>query len=494
MQFKQNLDVKQSQSLNMSPQLQQAIKLLQMTNLELHDFLETQFQNNPLIDVIPSETAPSVMRAGENLQENAATLPTKDTEQICENSFSDCKNDITHADRDAEFKNIGEYKNLNGGDANYEQVFYNFSHDIDLRQHLSNQLHLCKAPQDIMLIASYLIGSLSDTGYLHESCDEVAAILMQPVEKVESALKICQQLEPAGVFARSLSECLTLQLMDRKVYNQYYKIILDNLEDIAKNNFSVLIKKVGVDKKTLLEMLTNIKRLYPKPGLQYSVDPIMPVIPDVFIQETANSGWQVMLNHATMPRAIINQNYTVYLQKENLKKLEKETKNYIKESFNQASWVIKSLEQRSSTILRVATEILRQQDGFFAYGFEYLKPMNLKTIAEELELHESTISRVTSGKYLRCPRGTFEMKFFFMSGVNDKDGENMVASETIKFHIKKLIDQEQADNILSDGDIADYLKKEKEIDIARRTVAKYREAMHIPSSTKRRARKNDIFS
>ncbi|MFT6212269.1 MAG: RNA polymerase sigma-54 factor [Alphaproteobacteria bacterium] len=492
MQFTQNLNIKQSQSLTMSPQLQQAIKLLQMTNFELHEYLETQFNNNPLIDIVPSEPPIKNERSGEDNTSQESV--TKDAEQICENSFSDCKTDITSSMNDAEFKNIGDYKNFNGGDTLDENSHYNFCQEIDLRQFLSNQLDITHAPQDILLIASYLIGSLSDTGYLHETCAEIAAHIMQPVKKVEVALQLCQQFEPAGVFARNLAECLRLQLVDQKFFNKKYALLLDNLEDLGMKRYSDLLKKVGVTKETLLSMITQIKRLYPKPGLQYSSDPIMPVIPDVFIQDTIDGGWQVMLNHATMPRAIINQTYSVYLNKnkDKSKMLEKTTKRYLKESYHQASWVIKSLEQRSDTILRVASEILRQQDGFFAYGFEHLKPMNLKIVAEELELHESTISRVTAGKYLRCPRGTFEMKFFFMSGITGKDGEASVASQSVKHEIKKMIDAESPKNILSDGGLVALLKK-KDIEIARRTVAKYRESMNIPSSVKRRAQKNNFF-
>ena len=192
-----------------------------------------------------------------------------------------------------------------------------------------------------------------------------------------------------------------------------------------------------------------------------------------------------------MPRAIINQTYSKYLHKDN-QKIEKNVKRYLKESYNQASWLIKSLEQRSDTILRVATEILRQQDGFFAYGFEHLRPMNLKTVAEELELHESTVSRVTAGKYLWCPRGIFEMKFFFMSGITGSDGEASVASQSVKHEIKKMIDAENPKAILSDDDIVVKLQA-KDISIARRTVAKYRESMSIPSSIKRRCQKNSFF-
>lgn len=491
MQFTQNFDVKQSQNLTMSPQLQQAIKLLQMTNFELEEFLEEQFSNNPLLDIALPETDRRSSETNEQ-SENSEFDAVKECEMMNANSFSDCASDSMATMINNEFSSMGSYKNLNGGDDTDNDSQYNFAQTIDLRQHLSNQLSMVSAPQDILMIASYLIGLLSDTGYLHESCAEIAAQLMESTEKVEQALAICQQLEPAGVFARTLDECLKIQLIDKNLFNDKYNSLLNNLEDLANNRHAVLLNKVDVPKTELATMITHIKNLYPKPGLQYSTEAIVPIIPDVFINQAADGGWHVALNNATMPRAIINQTYSAYLHKDTTNKIEKNVKRYLKESYNQASWLIKSLEQRSDTILRVAMEILRQQDGFFAYGFDHLRPMNLKLIAEELELHESTVSRVTSGKYLWCPRGVFEMKFFFMSGITGSDGEATVASQSVKHDIKKMIDTEDIKAILSDDDIVKKLQ-EKDIEIARRTVAKYRESMNIPSSIKRRRQKNNFF-
>jgi RNA polymerase sigma-54 factor len=493
MQINQNFDIKQSQNLSMSPQLQQAIKLLQMTNLELTAFMEEQFNNNPLLDMVNALELDRRNNTVNDTQENKEFSELKNSEMISENSFSDYASDKMPTIAENEFSNIGNYKNLNNStDFSEDDSSQHFSQAPDLRQYLSNQLYMSHAPQEIMMIASYLIGSLSDTGYLHESCSEIAAQLMEPVKKIEEALALCQQFEPAGIFARTLGECLRLQLIDKKIFNKKYDILLNNLDDLANNRYVSLLSKLNVTKPELANMITHIKKLHPKPGLQFSNEPIISVIPDVFIYETNNGGWHVMLNHATMPKAIINQNYSMYLSKDNKNKIEKNTKRYLKESYHQASWLIKSLEQRSDTILRVATEILRQQDGFFAYGFEHLRPMNLKLVAEELGLHESTVSRVTSGKYLGCPRGIFEMKFFFMSGITGNDGEASVASQSVKYEIKKMIDSENPKAILSDDDIVEKLQQ-KEISIARRTVAKYREAMNIPSSVKRRRSKNSYF-
>lgn len=491
MEFTQKFDLKQSQNLVMTPQLQQAIKLLQMSNFELAEFIEEQFSKNPLIDIVlPDETDRRRKEATEFV-ENKEFSTLKDAEMIGENSFSDYASDKMNISSN-EFSQIGQYKNLNSNNNDQDDnSIYNFSQELDLRQYLSNQLYSTFAKQDIMMIASYLIGSLSDTGYLHETSSEIAAQLMESVEKIEEAIKLCQQFEPAGVFARNLGECLKLQLIDKKIFNQKYDILLNNLSDLANNKLSVLLNKLDVKKPELMKMVEQIKKLHPKPGLQFSTEPAIPVIPDVFIHESANGGWQVSLNHANMPKAIMNQSYTIYLDK-NHKNIEKDTKRYLKESYNHASWLIKSLEQRSDTILRVATEILRQQDGFFAYGFEHLRPMNLKLVAENLELHESTVSRVTAGKYLSCSRGIFELKFFFMSGINGSDGEASVASQSVKYEIKKMIDNEDTKAILSDDDIVERLQK-KDIDIARRTVAKYREAMNIPSSVKRRRQKNNLL-
>lgn len=496
MQVNQNLDFKQSQNLSLSPQLKQAIRLLQMTNLELTAFIDEQFNNNPLLDVIEALETERRTNTTNDKPENQEFSELKDTELMSENSFSDYASDKVATSENYDFANMGSVKSYsNNSDFSDDNTEQTFSQEIDLRQHLSNQLYMSNAPQDIMMIASYLIGTLSDTGYLHESCAEIAAQLMESVEKVEKALKLCQKFEPAGVFARDLGECLRLQLIDKKLFNRKYEALLNNLDDLANKRFAKLQKKSDATKEELMLMVKQIKKLHPKPGLQFSNELIPSIIPDVFIQETNNGGWYVSLNQATMPKAIINQNYSVYLNKQNnnTNKIEKSTKKYLKESYYQASWLIKSLEQRSDTILRVATEILRQQDGFFAYGFEHLRPMNLKLVAEELGLHESTISRVTSGKYLQCPRGIFEMKFFFMSGITTDDGETNVASETIKYEIKKMVDSESETAILSDDDIVERLKK-RDISIARRTVAKYRESLNIPSSVKRRQARDNYFN
>ena len=259
MQFTQNFDLKQSQNLTMSPQLQQAIKLLQMTNFELTEFIEEQFNNNPLLDIAPPETDRRNIESVEN-NENKEFEPLKDSEMISDNSFSDYASDKMPTIMDNEFSNMGNYKNLNNNDTTDDNSQYNFAQTVDLRQHLSNQLSMVSAPQDIMMIASYLIGLLSDTGYLHESCAEIASQLMEPVEKVEQALILCQQFEPAGVFARSLEECLKIQLIDKKIFNDKYNILLNNLADLASNHHAVLLNKVNVTKAELIEMIMKIRR------------------------------------------------------------------------------------------------------------------------------------------------------------------------------------------------------------------------------------------
>ena len=267
MQFTQSFDLKQSQNITMSPQLQQAIKLLQMTNLELTEFIEEQFNNNPLIDITLPPDIDRRNNTSNDSAENKEFEPLKEAEMITDNSFGDYASDKMAVSQDNDFANIGNYKNLNNStDFSDENSQQHFSQAPDLRQHLSNQLYMSSAPQDIMMIASYLIGSLSDTGYLHESCSEIAVQLMEPLQKIEKALVLCQQFEPVGVFARTLGECLKLQLIDSKLFNKKYDILLNNLDDLANNRYSVLLNKLDCSKLELSKMITHIKKLHPKPG------------------------------------------------------------------------------------------------------------------------------------------------------------------------------------------------------------------------------------
>ena len=487
MNYSQRLDLRQSQNLVMTPQLQQAIKLLQMTNIELSEFVRDEIDNNPLLEIQENHETSSSTVLDVPPSEILQAMDTNDT--AYDNSFSDYGSDKKENNfDDYGLSSVSSYKNLNGGDDNNSDDRNNaFVTQKTLRDYLSEQLHM--ATQDAIsgLIGSYLIGMINDSGYLKDTPESIAASLMVPVRYVENVLALCKTFEPIGVFAKDLEECLTLQLKELGRFDPAMQILIENLPLLAKKNYQALMKLCEVDKEDLVDMIAEIKKLNPKPGSGYSSDPLQTLIPDVIIQQKHDGGWRVDLNSETLPKVAVNHRYTMHLGKNG-----EEIDRYIKENYSRAAWLMKSLDQRAETILKVSSEILRQQDGFFAYGFTHLKPMNLKLVAEELGLHESTISRVTAGKYMRCPRGTFELKFFFMSGITGADGEQSVSSESVKYEIKKLIDAETIKHILSDEDLVELLKQ-KDINIARRTVAKYREALGILSSVQRRQAKKSLL-
>ena len=493
MNYSQRLDLRQSQSLVMTPQLQQAIKLLQMSNLELSGFVQNELDNNPLLeesftsDLIHNEQEKRLELEHEKLLKMKQEL----SQDSYENSFSDYGTDCITSFQDKDgYNQLNNYQDFSGGGAGGDILPSDrntvFVAEKNLRDTLSEQLRMSVRNPIHALVGSYLIGLIDDNGYLKETADEISAKLMMDIKIIRTVIRICQSFEPVGVFAKDLRECLRLQLMDRQQVTPAMDILLNNLPLLAQKNYNALMKLCGSSKETLIQMIDHIKSLNPKPASSFASGITQTLIPDVLIEQKNDGGWLLELNPETLPKLGINRKYTMHLGKDGT-----ETDQYIKDTHARAAWLIKSLDQRSQTILKVSSEILRQQDGFFAYGFSHLKPMNLKRVAEELGLHESTISRVTSGKYMRCPKGIFELKFFFMSGISDSSGEQNVSSESVKHDIKKLIDSENVANILSDEDIVTLLKA-KDIDIARRTVTKYREAMNIPSSVQRRRNKKSL--
>ena len=497
MSVSQRLDLKQSQNLVMTPQLQQAIKLLQMSNMELLEFIRGEAEKNPLIDLDSENFEKKTEETAEQNVKGSDAVTSAEALSDIDTSYDNLYGGDYGADRAAEKSEPAYQEEAYGASSIYSNVSSGSGRggeDEDreiggvsvqsLREYLSEQLQLATGDPHVRLIGSYLIGSLNDAGYLSESLEETAAFLKVSVDEVQSVLTFCQTFEPVGVFARDLRECLALQLEECGDLTPTFEKILDHLPLIAKCDLPALAKICGVSKDEISEMIVRIRKLSPKPGLQFSDEPIRPVIPDVLIKEKIDGGWTAEINHETLPKVAINKQYKIDLDKAG----NPTDKEYIQENFNQAAWLVKSLDQRVKTILRVATEILRQQDGFFANGLSDLRPMNLKIVAEALGLHESTVSRVTAGKYLRCPRGVYEMKFFFMSGVSG-EGEDAIASGTVKHLIKQYIDSEKPGDILSDDAIVEMLKAEG-VRVARRTVAKYRESVGIPSSVRRRRMKN----
>jgi RNA polymerase sigma-54 factor len=302
---------------------------------------------------------------------------------------------------------------------------------------------------------------------------------------VEATLKKLQSFDPVGVFARNLAECLTLQLKDRNRFDPAMEALLDNLDLLARNDATALAKACGVDAEDIAEMMAEIKALNPKPGLAFGSEVAPTVVPDVYIRARPNGGWMVELNSDTLPRVLVN---TRYYSRINSKSNSETDRAYLSEKLNSANWLIKSLDQRANTILKVATEIVVQQEDFFTQGVRCLRPLNLRDIAKAIEMHESTVSRVTSNKYLSTTRGIYPMKYFFTSAIASTNGSAVHSAESVRARIKTMIDDEPANAILSDDKIVEILRT-VEIQIARRTVAKYRDSMRIPSSVDRRRAK-----
>jgi len=298
-------------------------------------------------------------------------------------------------------------------------------------------------------------------------------------------LAVLQTFDPPGVFARNLTECLAIQLKERDRHDPAMQALLQNLELLARRDLPALRKLCGVGEEDLADMIAEIRNLNPKPGLAFGSSTVQSVVPDVFVKAGPDGAWQVELNSDTLPKVLINQRY--YAQVSKTTRNDKD-KSYLAECFQTATWLVRALDQRAKTILKVSGEIVRQQDAFFAHGVEHLRPLNLKTVADAISMHESTVSRVTANKYMATSRGIFELKYFFTPAIAAADGGEAHSAEAVRHRIKQLIDAESSREVLSDDTIVDMLR-EAGIDIARRTVAKYREAMRIPSSVQRRREK-----
>jgi RNA polymerase sigma-54 factor len=369
----------------------------------------------------------------------------------------------------------------NGGDGESDLEEF-VANQVSLREHLAAQLPLTVTDPAERLIGQYLVDLVDEAGYIPANLDAISERLGAPLEFIESVLTKLQSFDPPGIFARSLAECLALQLKDQNRYDPLMAGLLAHLDLLASRNIPALKKALGIDMDELADMIREIKRLNPKPGLKFGSVQVQPIVPDVIVRAASDGGWHVELNSDTLPRVLINRTY--YARVARTATSEKD-KTYLFDCLQTANWLVKSLDQRARTILKVAEQIVRQQDAFFMYGVQHLRPLNLKVIADAISMHESTVSRVTSNKYISTPRGIFELKYFFTSAIASAADGEAHSSEAVRHRIKQLIDAESAEDVLSDDQLVDRLKGEG-IDIARRTVAKYREAMRIPSSVQRR--------
>lgn len=498
------IEIRQSQSLVMTPQLMQAIKLLQMSNIDLESYVSEELERNPLLE--RTDEAPA--ESGDFQPENE--LGTQDSDWV-ETNIGGEKSVADSLDADANDvfpeENVGAQAAEAGldvqklaGDAwsgvsnsghsggDLMDLEGTATKDITLFDHLTDQLALARLTPDLRAIAAALIASLDETGYLREPVEGVAERFGVEAVAVLGALSAVQALDPAGVGARTLAECLELQLRDRNRFDPAMAALLQNLEMLARGELTKLCTLCGVDNDDLMDMITEIRALDPKPGQAFGGQPVQTVVPDVLVKPRSDGGWAVELNSDTLPKVLLDRTYYAAVTKS---AKEAEDKAFLSECVQSANWLIKSLDQRATTILKVSTEIVRQQDGFLTYGVSHLRPLTLKAVADVIGMHESTVSRVTANKYMATTRGIFELKYFFTASIASADGGEAHSAEAVRFRIKQLIDAENPKKILSDDTLVKMLK-EQGIDVARRTVAKYREAMRIPSSVQRRREKKAL--
>jgi RNA polymerase sigma-54 factor len=486
----------------MTPQLQQAIKLLQLSNLELTAYVEQELERNPLLQ--RDETTAEGRTDRADGDEAYASERLTNGEATAADTLSLAASDGIARDQDApldtDYDNMwngeagGDGPSLGGtwgngsgghsrdGDSFLEQTV---SEAITLHDHLLDQINIDIADPADRIIATNLIHLLDDAGYLTGDYAALAEMLGCEVARVEATIARLQELDPPGIFARDLKECLALQLKERDRLDPAMQALVDNLDLLAKRDRGALMKICGVDDEDLAEMIAEIKALNPKPAMAFDRGIAQPIVPDVLMRPDGAGGWIVELNQESLPRVLVDNSYFARISSQTRKKAERD---YLTEQMQSANWLVKALHQRATTILKVAGEIVRQQDRFFAHGVQHLKPLILRDIAEAISMHESTVSRVTTNKYLATPRGMYELKYFFTTAIQGTAGASAHSAEAVRFRIKSMIDKEAPDGVLSDDTIVDMLRKDG-VDIARRTVAKYREALRIPSSVQRRREK-----
>ncbi|HXI86278.1 MAG TPA: RNA polymerase factor sigma-54 [Parvularculaceae bacterium] len=481
------LEFRQSQQLVMTPQLQQAIKLLQLSNLELSAYVEEQLEQNPFLErAAESAEAPEAgeqRAAGEEggeesdgaLDLSGDASPAKAEEALDAEAESEAPGEF----RINEWASVGSGK----GSVDIEREFgATLSREISLGEHLSEQLHVATRDPEQLFIGAYLIDLIDEAGYLRESAAEIAERLGAGEHEVDETLRLIQTFDPAGVGARDIKECLKLQLIDRDRFDPAMALFIENIELLAKGDLKGLIRATGASEEDVRDMIVEVRSLTPKPGYACGSDHVQVIQPDVFVRKAPDGGWKIELNNDTMPRILVNQRYYAEIARTSNRD---QDKVFLNEQFANANWLAKSLDQRARTILKVATEIVRQQDAFLVYGVKHLRPLNLRAVADAISMHESTVSRVTSNKYMATPRGLFELKYFFTAAIASSEGGEAHSAEAVRHRIRELVDREGPDNVLSDDKIVEILKADG-VDIARRTVAKYRETLNIPSSVERR--------
>jgi RNA polymerase sigma-54 factor len=508
MGLSQRLEIRQGQSLVMTPQLLQAIKLLQLSHLDLAAYVEAELERNPLLERVEEEGAPDAPAvAADEPDPDGFDGPADGDEAPADNWLTEDRG-ASRAELEGEhgtsFDNVfqdeaGERPAPPGGDllpmtpspftnagpGGFDGEEYDFAATLtkepSLHEHLAAQLDLATKDPVERLIGRHIVDAVNEAGYLGTTVEELSERLGAAPELVERVLRLVQSFAPAGVAARDLAECLAIQLKERNRLDPCMRALVQRLDLVAKRDLPALKRICGVDDEDLADMLRELRGLDPKPGRAFQASPVQVLIPDVFVRPAPDGSWIVELNPDTLPRVLMNQTY--YAKVSRIVRNDAD-KSFLSDCLQTANWLTRSLEQRAKTILKVASEIVRQQDGFFANGVTYLRPLNLKTIADAIGMHESTVSRVTSNKSIGTHRGTFEMKYFFTAAIPGAAGVEAHSSESVRHRIRQLIEAEGA-GVLSDDALVQKLKAEG-VDIARRTVAKYRESLRIPSSIERR--------
>ncbi|NLM04319.1 MAG: RNA polymerase factor sigma-54 [Clostridiales bacterium] len=460
MRLDYNLQLEQSQKLIMTPELQQAIKILQLSSIELEQYIQEKIESNPILEI-------SNINSDKEINESKK----EDSENFSETI--DWKEYIDNLDNYSDFKAVYNKDN----DFNYENFV---SSETTLQEQLLLQAYITFIDKEEKEIAEYIIYNINDNGYLTMSEEEIAHELSKESDYIKDIIKIIQTFDPPGVCARDLRECLLIQLDHLGIKDNIIGTIIEKyLMELAENNFQIIAKKMGITTKKVQEISDFIKTLEPKPGRRFAPSNNNYVMIDATIQKIGKE-YVVFLNDSNIPRLIIRDDYKYLINNDE----DSETSKFLKDKFNSAMWLIKNIEQRRQTIYKVVDVISKKQRDFFEYGRKHLKPMTLKEVADEIDVHESTVSRATNGKYVQTPMGTFELKYFFSSGIEGINGEE-IAAESIKRHIKEIISKEDVYRPLSDNKICQELLK-RGIKISRRTVAKYRDDLNILSSSKRK--------
>ncbi len=484
MSFSVGLANSNTQSLVITTRLLQSIKLLQYNNVELTEFIRREAEKNPFLEV-SSDGIPLKTEDPAALPVERGTNPKQDTDSFHERPLN---LDVAPIP--------SPVKSSNSGTVPKTAVQRAFKQSQDkanieafcaakrtLRDHLMEQLPLAASDRVELAVAREIVESLDSDGYFRRPVDEISELLNVSDETVLRGLDVVQSLDPAGVGARDLAECLRLQLIASGEDSENFGIVLENLEALARLDFDKLAQAGGLTKKEVVSILARIRQLDPRPGLQFDASPIIPAVPDVVLGRGSDGDWLLELNNETLPRVLVNQTYYAKISGDCRTK---DDKRFVTTCIGEANWLVRNIEQRANTILKVASEIVSHQREFFDKGVGHLKPLKLKTIADAIDMHQSTVSRATANKYIMTNRGLFELKFFFCNSIaSNAQADGGMASESVRHRIQEMIEAETVDTVLSDEAIVERLG-DSGITIARRTVAKYRDAMNIPSSTRRR--------